>query len=56
MSLSLKQAMATRGPGVETKYPVGTALTGRVTRVPQEGFGRSSRSRRGWRACCRSAR
>lgn len=39
LSLSLKQAMADPWAGVETKYPVGTALTGRVTRVPQEGFG-----------------
>lgn len=39
MSLSLKQAMADPWTGVETKYPVGTALTGRITRVPQEGFG-----------------
>ena len=39
LSLSLKSAMADPWAGVETKYPVGTALTGRVTRVPQEGFG-----------------
>jgi small subunit ribosomal protein S1 len=39
LSLSLKQAMADPWVGVETKYPVGTALTGRITRVPKEGFG-----------------
>jgi small subunit ribosomal protein S1 len=39
LSLSLKQAMADPWTGAETRYPVGTALTGRVTRVPQEGFG-----------------
>jgi small subunit ribosomal protein S1 len=39
LSLSLKSAMADPWTGVETKYPVGTALTGRITRVPQEGFG-----------------
>ena len=39
LSLSLKGAMADPWVGVETKYPVGTALTGRITRVPKEGFG-----------------
>ncbi len=39
LSLSLKSAMADPWTGVETKYPVGTAITGRITRIPQEGFG-----------------
>ena len=37
MSLSLKQAMADPWSGAETRYPVGTTVTGRVTRV--EPFG-----------------
>lgn len=37
LSLSLKQAMPDPWVGVETKYAVGTALTGRVARV--EAFG-----------------
>ena len=37
MSLSLKQAMADPWSGAETRYAVGTTLTGRVTRV--EPFG-----------------
>ncbi len=37
LSLSLKQAMADPWAGVETKYAVGTAITGRVARV--EPFG-----------------
>jgi small subunit ribosomal protein S1 len=39
LSLSLKSAMADPWTGVETKYPVGAAITGRITRIPQEGFG-----------------
>ena len=39
LSLSLKGAMADPWTGVETRYPVGTAITGRITRVPKEGFG-----------------
>jgi small subunit ribosomal protein S1 len=31
--------MADPWVGVEGKYPVGTSLTGRITRVPKEGFG-----------------
>jgi small subunit ribosomal protein S1 len=31
--------MADPWAGAETKYAVGTAITGRITRVPQEGFG-----------------
>jgi small subunit ribosomal protein S1 len=37
MSLSLKQAMPDPWANIESKYPVGTALTGRVTRI--ESFG-----------------
>ena len=37
LSLSLKQAMPDPWVNVETRYPVGTTLTGRVTRV--EAFG-----------------
>ncbi|HSU65615.1 MAG TPA: S1 RNA-binding domain-containing protein [Tepidisphaeraceae bacterium] len=37
LSLSLKQAMPDPWANVETRYPVGTSLTGRVTRV--EAFG-----------------
>jgi small subunit ribosomal protein S1 len=37
LSLSLKQAMPDPWANIETKYPVGTSLTGRVTRV--EAFG-----------------
>jgi small subunit ribosomal protein S1 len=37
LSLSLKQAMPDPWVNIETRYPVGTALTGRVTRV--EPFG-----------------
>jgi small subunit ribosomal protein S1 len=37
MSLSLKQAMPDPWVNIETRYPVGTTLTGRVTRV--EPFG-----------------
>ena len=37
LSLSLKQAMPDPWANVQTRYPVGTALTGRVTRV--EPFG-----------------
>jgi small subunit ribosomal protein S1 len=37
MSLSLKQAMPDPWANVETRYPAGTTLTGRVTRV--ESFG-----------------
>jgi small subunit ribosomal protein S1 len=37
LSLSLKQAMPDPWANVETRYPVGTTLTGRVTRV--ESFG-----------------
>jgi small subunit ribosomal protein S1 len=37
LSLSLKQAMPDPWANVETRYPVGTALTGRVTKV--EPFG-----------------
>jgi small subunit ribosomal protein S1 len=37
LSLSLKQAMPDPWANVETRYPVGTTLTGRVTRV--EAFG-----------------
>ena len=37
MSLSLKQAMPDPWTGIETKYPVGASITGRVSRV--ENFG-----------------
>jgi small subunit ribosomal protein S1 len=37
LSLSLKGAMADPWVGVENKYPVGTAITGRITKV--ESFG-----------------
>src|SRR5665213_10262 len=37
LSLSLKQAMADPWAGIETRYPTGTPVTGRVTRV--EPFG-----------------
>jgi small subunit ribosomal protein S1 len=39
LSLSLKSAMADPWAGAETKYAVGSQITGRVSRVPQEGFG-----------------
>ncbi len=39
LSLSLKGAMADPWAGAETKYQVGMQITGRITRVPQEGFG-----------------
>jgi small subunit ribosomal protein S1 len=39
LSLSLKGAMADPFAGAETKYAVGTQVTGRITKVPQEGFG-----------------
>ena len=39
LSLSLKQAMADPWTGVENRYAVGTEVTGRITRVPPEGFG-----------------
>ena len=39
LSLSLKGAMADPWAGAETKYAVGSEVTGRITRVPQEGFG-----------------
>jgi small subunit ribosomal protein S1 len=39
LSLSLKGAMADPWAGAEAKYAVGTQVTGRITKVPQEGFG-----------------